>query len=52
MKLSLKLEWLPAESAWVEVDLTDEDLKSDQVEVFEKIKLAWAGVRSKYVRAS
>ena len=37
------------DSHTVELKLTKTDLKSDQVQVFENIKLNWASIRSAYL---
>lgn len=36
------------EGGWVDLELTDEDMKSDQAKVFEDLKLSWASVRNNY----
>jgi hypothetical protein len=44
--LTLKDEY---DSHTAELELTKADLKSDQVQVFEEIKLNWAAVREAYL---
>jgi hypothetical protein len=42
----MKLVYDEVNSDSTELELTKDDLKSDQVEVFEKIKLCWAAIRN------